>query len=117
MPYTLKNLFGFPLDVATSSGPAILPANGELSGVELGALDAEIMRQSPYVEMTEDKKVKQADPLDHDGDGKKGGSKAAEESEELSKLRADYQEVVGKRAYHGWSAEELQAKIDEKLAE
>ncbi|WCK26642.1 hypothetical protein [Agrobacterium pusense] len=105
MPYTLKNLFGFPLDVATSSGPAILPANGELSGVELGALDAEIMRQSPYVEMTE-----------HDG-AKKPASPPTSDEDQMTKLRADYLEVVGKRAYHGWSAEELQAKIDEKLAE
>lgn len=105
MPYTLKNLFGFPLDVATASGPAILPAKGELSGVELGALDAEIMRQSPYIEMTED------------GDVKKPAVHQTPDEDQMTKLRADYLEVVGKRAYHGWSAEELQAKIDEKLAE
>jgi len=29
----------------------------------------------------------------------------------LANLRAQYQEVVGKRAYHGWSADELQQKI------
>jgi len=58
-----------------------------------------------------------ADPLDHDDDGKKGGSKATEASPELTKARADYQEVVGKKAFNGWSVEELQAKIDAKLAE
>lgn len=105
MPYTLKNLFGFPLDVATASGPAILPANGELSGVELGALDAEIMRQSPYVLMNED------------GDVKKPAAPQTADEDQMTKLRADYLEVMGKRAYHGWSPEELQAKIDEKLAE
>jgi DNA-directed RNA polymerase specialized sigma24 family protein len=46
-----------------------------------------------------------------------GGSKPAEESDELTKLRADYQEAFGKRAYHGWDAAELQEKIDAKLAE
>lgn len=71
MPYTLKNLSGFPLDVSTAAGPDILPAHGELKSVDLGALDAEIMRQSPYVEVTE------VDPLDHDADGRKGGSKPA----------------------------------------
>lgn len=30
---------------------------------------------------------------------------------ELTALRAKYQEVVGKKAYHGWSAEELNQKI------
>ncbi len=49
------------------------------------------------------------DPLDHDGDGQKGGSKAPE----LDALRADYQETVGKRAYHGWDIETLKAKIVE----
>lgn len=35
---------------------------------------------------------------------------------ELQKLRADYQEIVGKRAYHGWDAAELQKRIDAALA-
>ena len=33
------------------------------------------------------------------------------EASEMDALRAEYQEVVGKRAYHGWSAEELREKI------
>lgn len=41
----------------------------------------------------------------------------AEGDESLSTLRAEYQSLYGKRAYHGWSAEELQEKIDAKLAE
>jgi len=32
-------------------------------------------------------------------------------------LRVQYAELFGKRAYHGWSAEELRQKIDAKLAE
>ena len=36
---------------------------------------------------------------------------------DLSDLRGQYQELFGKRAYHGWDADELQAKIDSKLAE
>lgn len=31
--------------------------------------------------------------------------------DELAELRAKYQEVVGKKAYHGWDAEELLQKI------
>lgn len=34
--------------------------------------------------------------------------------EKLTELRAQYQKVVGKKAYHGWSAEELEAKIREQ---
>lgn len=33
--------------------------------------------------------------------------------DELAELRAKYQEVVGKKAYHGWDAEELSQKIAE----
>jgi hypothetical protein len=57
-----------------------------------------------------------ADPLDHDGDGTKGGSKPAEQSEELSALRAEYQAVLNKRPFHGWDAETLKAKIAEAKA-
>lgn len=32
-------------------------------------------------------------------------------ADELTELRAKYQEVVGKKAYHGWDAEELAEKI------
>lgn len=32
-------------------------------------------------------------------------------NDELTELRAKYQEVVGKKAYHGWDAEELAQKI------
>jgi len=38
------------------------------------------------------------------------------EKESLAKLRADYQEVVGKRPFNGWDAAELQKRIDEALA-
>lgn len=31
--------------------------------------------------------------------------------EELTELRAQYQDVVGKRPFHGWDADELRARI------
>ncbi|WP_107341705.1 hypothetical protein [Agrobacterium pusense] len=104
MPYTLKNLSGFPLDVPTLSGPVILPAYGEVIA-ELGGFDAEVMRQSPYVEVSEGGKVKAIEHTKETDDDK------------LATLRSEYQDLYGKRAYHGWSAEELQEKIDAKLAE
>lgn len=39
---------------------------------------------------------------------------AAEADEDaLTRLRAEYQDVVGKRAYHGWDADVLREKIAE----
>ena len=43
---------------------------------------------------------------------------AADEAEgaptdDLTALRGEYQEAVGKKAFHGWSAEALRAKIAE----
>lgn len=40
---------------------------------------------------------------------------AQEEPDDLADLRAQYQEIIGKRPYHGWDAEELQRRIDEAL--
>jgi ribosome-binding protein aMBF1 (putative translation factor) len=35
------------------------------------------------------------------------------DDDDLVAARVRYQEAVGKRAYHGWSVEELDAKIEE----
>lgn len=35
--------------------------------------------------------------------------------DDLSDLRAQYQEIIGKRPYHAWDAKELRSKIDEAL--
>ena len=40
-------------------------------------------------------------------------TEAEEAEDELSELRAQYQEAVGKRAYHGWDASTLREKIAE----
>lgn len=37
-------------------------------------------------------------------------------ADDLSALREEYFEVVGKRPYHGWDAATLRAKIDEAQA-
>ena len=39
------------------------------------------------------------------------------EADDMDALRAEYQDVVGERAYHGWSAEELRDKIAAAKAE
>jgi ribosome-binding protein aMBF1 (putative translation factor) len=53
------------------------------------------------------------DPLDHDGDGQKGGSPKPQASDNLTALRTQYQEKVGKRPSHGWDEKTLAAKIAE----
>lgn len=58
-----------------------------------------------------------AHPLDHDGDGKLGGSKAAVDDGRLATLRAEYTDLFGKKPFPGWSVDELQKRIDAKLAE
>lgn len=111
---TVKNLTPSPYDIQTVDGFERLPAYGEVTAEFTGDY-LQLLEASMAVKVLD--APSKPDPLDHDGDGKKGGSKPADDSDELTKLRADYQEVFDKRPYHGWSAEELQAKIDAKLAE
>lgn len=92
---TVKNLTNSPYDLPTVDGFVRLPAFGEVSGEFTGDY-LQLLNASLAVELL---------------DG------PAKQSDEMAKLRADYLEIVGKKPYHGWSAEELQAKIDEKLAE
>ena len=40
--------------------------------------------------------------------------KKEEPKEDLSDLREEYQEVFGKKAFNGWSIEQLKSKINEK---
>lgn len=44
-------------------------------------------------------------------------AQARRDDEELSALRVEYQEVVGKRPFHGWDADALREKIAEVQAE
>jgi hypothetical protein len=66
-----------------------------------------------YARDTVEKPSKARDPLDHDGDGRKGGSKPGERGEAIDAQRAAYQAKFGKRPYHGWDAETIAAKIAE----
>jgi hypothetical protein len=58
--------------------------------------------------------VGKRDPLDHDGDGKKGGSvsgRTAEQSEALKVARAAYKKATGKNAFNGWDEATLREKM------
>ena len=50
--------------------------------------------------------------LDHDGDGKPGGSVTAQ-GDDVPALRARYKELVGKNPFNGWDAAELSRRIAE----
>lgn len=49
--------------------------------------------------------------LDHDGDGNPGGSHSPPPSEDLTALRAEYFEKIGKRPFNGWDADTLRERI------
>lgn len=52
------------------------------------------------------------DPLDHDGDGRKGGAKSPA-GDDIAALREAYEAKLGKRPFMGWDADTLKAKIAE----
>mgnify|MGYP006876345144 FL=1 len=66
-----------------------------------------------FVVVDADGKPVPADPLDHDGNGKKGGSLKPPADDELKALRAEYSARFGKKAFGGWDAAELRKRIDE----
>lgn len=98
---TVKNLTNSPYDLQSAAGFVRLPAFGEVTGEFTGDY-LQLLEASMAVKVT---------------DGEATKTTATEPVDELAKLRADYTEIVGKKPYHGWDAAELQAKIDEKLAE
>lgn len=55
---------------------------------------------------------KRRDPLDHDGDGKKGGApKPSDDAGDLAAFRGEYEAKLGKKPFMGWDAAELQKRI------
>jgi hypothetical protein len=49
--------------------------------------------------------------LDHDGDGKPGGSVSADPTDELKALRGAYRDKLGKAPFNGWDAAELKRRM------
>ena len=68
-------------------------------------------RDMRATEVVETPRRVQIDPLDHDGDGRKGGSPKIESSQELIALRDEYERALGKKPFSGWDADTLRAKI------
>lgn len=51
--------------------------------------------------------------LDHDGDGRPGGSPKPEDTGDLAALRVQYRAKFNKQPFHGWSEDQLRQKIAE----
>jgi hypothetical protein len=49
--------------------------------------------------------------FDHNGDGLPGGSAAPEKTDRLKELRAEYQALIGKRAFPGWDEAEIERRM------
>lgn len=71
------------------------------------------MKNSGYM----DRAMKASDPRYARILGKLGhvarSDMVTQEPDELAELRAEYQEIVGKRPFNGWDADTLRAKIAE----
>lgn len=70
-------------------------------------------------ELTSRKFQPQRDPLDHDGDGKKGGSVPDDQrvvpGSATDSLRKEFKELTGKDADARWGEARLKAEIDKAL--
>lgn len=110
---TVKNLTNSPYDLQAKGGFVRLPAFGEVSGEFTGDY-LQLLEASLAVKVLNAPTAR--DPLDHDGDGKKGGSKPAPDRD-LDDLRAQYEELFGEAPDKRWGAPRLQSAIDEELGE
>lgn len=100
----VKNLTNSPYDLQGRDGPVRIPAFGEAEG-EFTDDYLHILEASGSVVIV----------TDGEDAGQGGDSKPP--VDDLAKLRADYLDVMGKKPFNGWSAEQLREKIDAKLAE
>lgn len=108
--HKIKNLTNSPFDLNAVDGKVLLPAFGEVEA-EFEPDYLALLRAARTVD------VKQVgNPLDHDGDGRKGGSKPASAADdEIQRLRTEYTELTGQKPHHLWKAERLQSEIDKAL--
>lgn len=65
--HKIKNLTNSPFDLNTTTGKVLLPAFGEVEA-DFDPDYLQLLRKARTVEVIDH-------PLDHDGDGRKGGSK------------------------------------------
>lgn len=108
--HKIVNKTNSPFDLQAVDGKVVLPAFGEVTReFEEGYLD--LLRAARTVDVLD-----ASDPLDHDKDGKKGGSLPASAADgDIARLRAEFTDLTGKKPHHLWKAERLQSEIDKAL--
>jgi hypothetical protein len=74
------------------------------------SLEAKILTDVRRVAAVPLPKLARRPQLDHDKDGREGGSKTAV-GDDLAALRAAYVDKFGKRPFNGWPVEVLREKI------
>lgn len=107
---SVKNLTNSPYDIRLKGGQRIrLHARGEIGPVELDPFHLPLYRALGYFVITEDeKKAPTKEP-------KKGEGKQPDpDKEEIKALRKEYEAKFGKKAFNGWDAEQLKAKLAEE---
>jgi hypothetical protein len=70
---------------------------------------ANVLDEAAIARLSQNIEFEAVDALDHDGDGKKGGSLPVDE--DVKALRAQYRELTGKKPFHGWDAVALREKL------
>lgn len=110
--------------VSTYKAPLGLPSGVFLRpGVPVEIYDWRILRNhgvvkqwlaAGVIEVVDAAEDEPSDPLDHDGDGGKGGSLPADD-DDLAELKAQAKEL-GIVVHWRWSREKIEAAVNEKLA-
>ena len=105
-----------PQGLHTKSGVVFIHP-GKSRDLDLSEEGLKFAKRLPFLTVDEIDAPEAIDPLDHDGDGEKGGSDPEGEVDAaLEKLRADAK-ALGIKVHWKHSAETIQAAIDAKLAE
>lgn len=112
---TIKNHLNSPQSIHTSEGIHILAAMGEMTCEALDPIYGPLYRQSQFLTITEGKAVdiKEVAPAEQ----RPTVEQNEDEDGELDKLRAEYEELIGRKPHHKMKAETLQEAIDKALAE
>lgn len=74
-----------------------------------GIKKAELLREPAHIPAPPASLQRRLSQLDHDGNGKPGGSTGA--ADHMRALREEYQRVVGKRPFSGWDEATLREKM------
>lgn len=101
--HKIENLLNSPYDLIDADGQKVRIGARETITTTLHPLHEGLYRAVGYFKF-EDGAV---DPLDHDGDGKKGGAI----SPELAEWRKVYEDEKGKAPDKRWSAERIQKEL------